>query len=77
MTEKTDVFPIQVSVDLYSYAGNAIVVLVAMWPEIEGEEFFPVQVHSCSVIVIAALVLFLFLLPTGILQSPCQKYDKL
>jgi hypothetical protein len=54
VTGKTPVFPIQVSADLYCYAGNAIFVLLAVWPEIEGEEFFPVQVHSFSVIFIAA-----------------------
>jgi hypothetical protein len=31
--------------------------------EIEGEEFFPIQVHSFSVIVIGARVLLLLLLP--------------
>jgi hypothetical protein len=31
--------------------------------EIEGEEFFPIQVHSVSVIVIGASVLLLSLLP--------------
>jgi len=71
------VFPIQVSVDLYCYAGNAIVFMLAVRPEIEGEELFPIQVHSISVIFIAALTLFLLLLPPGKLQGLCQKSNNL
>jgi hypothetical protein len=41
--------------------------------EIEGEETFPIQVHSVSVIVIGARVLLLLLLPGGIMQMACQK----
>lgn len=41
--------------------------------EIEGEEFFPIQVHSVSVIVIGASVLLLSLLPRLVMQAVCQK----
>ncbi|MEQ8803669.1 MAG: hypothetical protein RLP45_16670 [Haliea sp.] len=75
MTGKTVVFHIQFSVEHYCYAGNAIVLVKAVRPEIEGEEFFPVQVHSISVIVIAAFGVIFIVAATRITADTVPQTD--
>lgn len=56
--------------DRYFYAGNAIVFIEAVRPEIEGEEFFPVQVRTVLCYCYCGRVVIFIVVATRIIAEP-------